>query len=96
MDALDLQSVFAIAAETLDGVRDFCEGCAECAEILVLYANGRKSGVQRIWHGRHELPELALPVSWVVNGSYYGSYYRLRNVSTIERFFRCVSLPRLT
>lgn len=60
MDALDLRSVFAIAAETLDGVRDFCEGCAECAEILVLYANGRKSGVQRIWQGRRELPELAL------------------------------------
>jgi len=60
MDALDLQSVFAIAAETLDGVRDSCEGCAECAEILVLYANGRKSGVQRIGQGGRELPELAL------------------------------------
>jgi hypothetical protein len=61
MDTLDLRSVFAVAAETLDGVRDFCQGCAECAEILVLYANGRKSGVQRIWRGRRELPELALP-----------------------------------
>ena len=60
MDALDLRSVFAIAAETLDGIRELCEGCAECAEILVLYANGRKSGVQRIWQGRRELPELAL------------------------------------
>ena len=59
MDALDLRSVFAIAAETLDGVRECCEGCAECAEILVLYANGRKSGVQRLWQGRRELPELA-------------------------------------
>jgi hypothetical protein len=59
MDALDLRSVFAIAAETLDGVRDSWEGCAECAEILVLYANGRMSGVQRIWQGRRELPELA-------------------------------------
>ena len=59
MDALDLRSVFAIAAEALDGVRDSYEGCAE-AEILVLYANGRKSGVQRVWQGRRELPELAL------------------------------------
>jgi hypothetical protein len=61
MDALDLRSVFAIAAETLDGVREFCEGCSKCGEILVLYANGRKSGVQRLWHGRRELPELELP-----------------------------------
>ena len=60
MDALDLRSVFAMAAETLDGVRESCEGCAECAEVLVLYANGRKSGVQRIRQGRRELPELAL------------------------------------
>ena len=48
MDTLDLRSVFAIAAETLDGVREFFEGCAKCAEILVLYANGRKSEVQRL------------------------------------------------
>ncbi len=60
MDALDLRSVVAIAAETLDGIREFCQGCPECAEILVLYANGRKSGVERIWPGRRELPELAL------------------------------------
>jgi hypothetical protein len=51
---------FAIAVETLEGVRDSCEGCAECAEILVLYAYGRKSGVHRFRLGRHELPELAL------------------------------------
>jgi hypothetical protein len=63
MDALDLRSVFAIAAETLDSVREFCTGCAECAEILVLYADGRKSGVQRLWQGRRELPELALPAN---------------------------------
>jgi hypothetical protein len=61
MDALDLRSVVAIAAETLDGVREFCEVCPECTEILVLYADGRKSGVERIWPGRRELPELALP-----------------------------------
>jgi hypothetical protein len=60
MDALDLGSVVAIATETLDGVREFCEGCPECTEILVLYANGRRSGVQRIWQGRRELPELPL------------------------------------
>ena len=61
MEALDLRSVFAIAAETLDGVRDFSEECAECAEILVLYANGCNSGVQRIWQGIRELPELGAP-----------------------------------
>jgi hypothetical protein len=60
MDALDLRSVVVIAAETLDGVREFCEGCPKCAEIMVLYANGRKSGVERIWPGRRELPALAL------------------------------------
>jgi hypothetical protein len=60
MDALDLRSVLAIAAETSNGVKEFCEGCPECAGILVLYANGCKSGVQRIWQGRRELPELAL------------------------------------
>jgi len=59
MDALNLRSVFAIAAMTLDGVREYCEGCAECAETLVLYAHGRKSGVQRLWQGSRELPELA-------------------------------------
>ena len=64
MDALDLRSVFAIAAETLDGVREFCEGCSKCGEILVLYANGRKSGVQRLSQGRRELPELELPGNW--------------------------------
>jgi len=64
MDALDLRSVFALAAETLDGVREFCEGCPECVEILVLYANGRKSGVQRLSQGRRELPELELPGNW--------------------------------
>ena len=64
MDALDLRSVFAIAAETLDGVREVCEGCPECAEILVLYANGRRSGVQHLWQGRGELPELELPGNW--------------------------------
>ena len=56
MDALDLRSVFEIAAETLDGVREFWEECAEFAEILVLYANGRESGVQRLWQGSRELP----------------------------------------
>ena len=63
MHGLDLRSAFAIAAEALDGVREFCEGCAECDEILVLYANGRRSRVQRLWKGRRELPELALPAN---------------------------------
>jgi hypothetical protein len=60
MDTLDLRAVFAIAAETLDGVSEFCEGRTECAEILVLYANGCRSGVERIWKYRGEMWEPAL------------------------------------
>jgi hypothetical protein len=34
MDALDLRSAVAMAAETLEGVREFREGCPQCAEDL--------------------------------------------------------------
>ena len=60
MDALDLRSAVAIAAETMDRAGEFYKGCPEGSEISVLYANGRRSGVQRIWRGRSETLDLAL------------------------------------
>ncbi|HYL37555.1 MAG TPA: hypothetical protein VEV17_16690 [Bryobacteraceae bacterium] len=65
MDALDLRSIFSLATETLDRVRESCDGCGEFTEIFVLYANGRASGVQRIRQGARELPELALRANLV-------------------------------
>jgi hypothetical protein len=46
MDSLDLSTVFAIAIETLEGVRECLDGCGESTEIIVMYANGRASEVQ--------------------------------------------------
>jgi hypothetical protein len=59
MDALDLKSVFSMATETLDCVRESRDGCGEFTEIYVLYANGRASGVQLIGQGTCELLEWA-------------------------------------
>jgi len=65
MDALDLKSVFSMATETMDSVRESHEGCGEFTEIYVLYANGWTSGVQRIRKGTHELQERALRANLV-------------------------------
>ncbi len=48
MDSLDLTTVFAIATETVESVRECLGGCGDSTEIMVMYANGRASGVQRI------------------------------------------------
>jgi hypothetical protein len=48
MDSLDLSTVFSIATETIESVRDYLGGCGECIEIMVIYANGRASAVQRL------------------------------------------------
>jgi len=60
MDALDLTSVFSIAIETLEGVREYHGRCGESTEIFVMYANGRASGIQRIRQDTRKQPKLAL------------------------------------
>jgi hypothetical protein len=47
-DSLDLTTVFTIATETVDGVRECVDGCGASIEIIVMYANGRASDVQRL------------------------------------------------
>jgi hypothetical protein len=48
MDSLDLTTVFSIATETLEAVRTSTGGGGGSIEIMVMYANGRASDVQRI------------------------------------------------
>jgi hypothetical protein len=48
MDSLDLTTAFSIATEAIVTVREGLSGRGECAEVMVLYANGRASEVQRI------------------------------------------------
>jgi hypothetical protein len=46
MDSLDLSTVFSIAIETLEGVRECLDGCGESTEVVVMYANGCASELQ--------------------------------------------------
>jgi len=48
MESLDLTTVFSIATDTVESVRDCLGGCGDSIEIMVMYANGRASPVQRI------------------------------------------------
>jgi hypothetical protein len=48
MDSLDLTTVFSMAVETFERVREHHADVGESTEILVIYANGRASDVQRI------------------------------------------------
>jgi hypothetical protein len=48
MESLDLATIFAIATETIESVREYVGGCGDSTEVMVLYANGRASTVQRI------------------------------------------------
>ena len=48
MDSLDLTTVFAIATDTVESVRECLGGCGDSTEIMVMYANGRASAVQRL------------------------------------------------
>lgn len=48
MDGLDLGTVFSIAAETLEGVRECYDGCGKSSEMAVMYADGHVSEIQRI------------------------------------------------
>ena len=60
MESLDLTTVFAIATETIESVRDCLGGCGESIEIMVMYANGRASPVQRIRRDTGKQRTLAL------------------------------------
>jgi|KBSSwiStaDraftv2_1062776.scaffolds.fasta_scaffold682336_2 hypothetical protein len=48
MDTLDLTHVFSIATETLDVIRATYPECGKCSEMVVMYANGHLSDVQRM------------------------------------------------
>ena len=48
MDTLDLIHVFSIATETLDVIRATYPECGKCSEMVVMYANGHLSDVQRM------------------------------------------------
>jgi hypothetical protein len=48
MDSLDLTTVFSIATDTVESVRECLGGCGEFTEVMVMYANGRASSVERI------------------------------------------------
>ena len=60
MDALDLQTVFSIATDTLDGVRACNEKCGASSEMAVMYADGHVSDIQRIPHDSHKERKVAL------------------------------------
>lgn len=60
MDSLDLSTVFSIATETIESVREYLGGCGESTEIMVIYANGRTSPVQRIRRDTGKQRTLAL------------------------------------
>jgi hypothetical protein len=60
MDALDLETVFAIAADTLEGIRACKETCGASSEIAVMYADGHVSDVQRIPQDTEKQREEAL------------------------------------
>jgi hypothetical protein len=58
MESLDLTTVFAIATETIDAAREYLGGCGDSTEIMVMYANGRASAVQRLC--RHTVKQRTL------------------------------------
>lgn len=60
MDSLDLSTVFSIATETIESVREYLGGCGESTEVMVIYANGRASAVQRLRRDTGKYRTLAL------------------------------------
>ena len=60
MESLDLTTVFSIATDTVESVRDCLGGCGDSIEIMVMYANGRASPVQRIRRDTGKQRTLAL------------------------------------
>lgn len=60
MESLDLTTVFSIATETIEAVREYLGGCGDSTEIMVMYANGRASAVQRLRRDTMKLRTLEL------------------------------------
>ena len=60
MDTLDLTTVFSLASQTLAGIRARHNGCGESSEMVVMYADGHVSDVQRIPHDTRRKRDLAL------------------------------------
>jgi hypothetical protein len=48
MGTLDLTTVFSIAIETIEGMKEYRRECRGSAEAMILYADGRVSDVQTI------------------------------------------------
>src|SRR5262245_21363687 len=48
MDTLDLSTVFSIAADTIERIRATQADCGKASEMVVMYADGHVSDVQRI------------------------------------------------
>jgi hypothetical protein len=60
MDSLDLNTVFSIAVETLDGIRAVHPTCGKGSEIVVMYADGHVSDVQHLVRDTPKKREAAL------------------------------------
>ena len=55
MDSVDVTAAFSIATHTVQAIREAPGGCGESTEIIVMYASGRTSDLQRIHpHARKE------------------------------------------
>jgi prepilin-type processing-associated H-X9-DG protein len=60
MDELDLTEVFSIAVDALAGIRGCLDGCGESTDMVVLYADGHVSDVNRMPHDSERLRTIAL------------------------------------
>jgi hypothetical protein len=60
MGALDLTTVFSIATETLESVREYSRDSNDTVEIIIMFANGRASEVRHIHQGACRREKLAL------------------------------------
>ncbi|SRR6266511_2823532 len=62
MDVLDLSTVFDIATETLKAIRSAHSECGKSSEMVVMYADGHVSDVQRIPHDTRKERDAALNI----------------------------------
>jgi prepilin-type processing-associated H-X9-DG protein len=60
MDELDLTAVFSIAVDALAGIRGCLDECGESTDMVVLYADGHVSDVNRMPHDSERLRTVAL------------------------------------
>jgi hypothetical protein len=55
MDELNLTTVFSIAVDALEGIRGCLDECGQTTEMVVLYADGHASDVNRMLHDSERL-----------------------------------------